>query len=98
MIDAEHIRKLAKLAKIRLSAEEVAEYAPQLAAVLGHVHSLEQAELSAVPERVSVPDGATPRREDTPGSGPGSDATSDLVSLSPGHMNGYFEVPQVVPQ
>jgi aspartyl-tRNA(Asn)/glutamyl-tRNA(Gln) amidotransferase subunit C len=98
MIDSEGIRKLAKLARIRVSPEEAAEFVPQLAAVLGHVHSLEKANAVASPGPASGVHGATPLREDEPAAAAPVDATSDLVSLSPGHMNGYFEVPQVVPQ
>ncbi len=98
MIDSEGIKKLAKLSRIRVSPEEAAEFLPQLAAVIGHVHSLEKADASASPGAGYGLQGATPLRGDEPAVLTPVEATSEIVSLSPGHMNGYFEVPQVVPQ
>jgi len=88
------LAKIARLAHLELTAQELAEFAGQLESVLGHVRSLEAVDTSSVNRLASG--AATPLREDD-----GSEATqvqtsTDLVTLSQGNVGHSFEVPQVV--
>jgi aspartyl-tRNA(Asn)/glutamyl-tRNA(Gln) amidotransferase subunit C len=91
------LQKVAKLARLRLSSDEANEFAPQIESILEHVKSIESVELSSV--RISkFQRSAGHLRKDQAGTEERVEASESLVELSPGSMNGYFEVPQVVSQ
>jgi len=91
------LQKVAKLARLRLSSDEAIEFAPQIESILEHVRSIQSLELSSV--RMAQPQSSAGHlRADQAGTEERVEASERLVELSPGSMNGYFEVPQVVSQ
>jgi len=48
-LSLEQVRRIADLARLRLSAEEEKTFAVQLSAILDHVRQLEELDVSAVP-------------------------------------------------
>jgi aspartyl-tRNA(Asn)/glutamyl-tRNA(Gln) amidotransferase subunit C len=97
------LKKIARLARLKLSESEEQEFRPQIEAILSHVQSLQLADavsgeaLSPARSEGALSTGM-PLREDEPGTGLQTEGGQALVELSPGQMNGYFEVPQVVSQ
>lgn len=91
------LQKVAKLARLRLSPDEAGEFAPQIHSILEHVKSIQSVVL---PEGVSSEATVVEShlREDVPSAEMRVVSADSLVEISPGSMNGYFEVPQVVSQ
>lgn len=91
------LEKVSKLARLRLSPEEFGEFAPQIQSILEHVKSIQSVVL---PEGILAESvvAESHLRQDAPCADVRVESAESLVELSPGYMNGYFEVPQVVAQ
>ncbi|MDQ6785659.1 MAG: Asp-tRNA(Asn)/Glu-tRNA(Gln) amidotransferase subunit GatC [Acidobacteriota bacterium] len=91
------IRKIAKLAHLEITDEEVALYTPQMASIVGYVEQLNELDTENV--EVSI-GGLTPEgeatattREDTPHESLGQ---SKALDQAPSAVAGYFQVPKVL--
>lgn len=66
MIDREQVLHVAKLARLRLSGEEVDRLAPELTAILEHVAKMDELELDGVEPTSHVVELQNVLREDVP--------------------------------
>jgi len=92
-IGPEEVRKIAHLARLRLSEEEVGRFAGQLTAILEYVEKLNELDTQGIEPLANVVPAQTPFREDA--------VTSDFppaqVTLNaPAAEQGMFRVPPVI--
>ncbi len=92
MITPEEIKKLAHLARIDVTEEEVAGYAKDFEAILGYVDQL---------NNVSVPDMDTAEiqaygaREDTNPHEPGT-YVKGMLADAPASQDGFYKMPKIL--
>jgi aspartyl-tRNA(Asn)/glutamyl-tRNA(Gln) amidotransferase subunit C len=91
------VRKIAKLAHLEITDEEVAIYTPQMKNIVGYIEQLN--ELNTENVEVSL-GGLTPQgeetlaiREDIPHS---SLTQKEALSQAPSAVSGHFQVPKVL--
>ncbi len=87
-LSAEEVRKIARLARLRLSAEEERTFAPQLAEILAYVEQLDAFETAEATEQGS--DGL--ERDDIVGE---SVERSRFLANAPRSWGSFLLVPQV---
>lgn len=95
MIDASKVKHIAKLARIRVTEEEVASYASELSSIMGLIEELNEVvdgESLAVASIVTHP---LPLREDVVTDGFMVDA---VLANAPTSSYGCFVVPKVIDQ
>ena len=92
-IDETTVRKVAHLARIALSEDEVAPLAGELSSILGWVEQLQEVDVDGVEPMTSVTPMALPMRADVVTDG-GKQA--DVLANAPDHREGFFAVPKVV--
>lgn len=94
-LSLEEVRRIAELARLRLSAEEERTFAVQLSAILDHVRALEELDVSDVePMTHALAAGEVPAlREDEvrPGLSP-----EEAVAAAPARVGTAFEVPRII--
>lgn len=92
-VDAATVKRIARLARIRIAEEEVAKYQDELNQILGFVEQLGEVDVSGVEPMTSVTPMALRRREDkiTDGGYP-----EKIVKNAPLSEDNFFEVPKVV--
>ncbi len=91
VVTVEVVRKVADLARLRLSDEDLPRWTEQLSRILSYID-----QLAAIPEAAfgpAKPGAATPVRPDDPVPGSGREA---LASNAPRLAHGYGVVPRVV--
>lgn len=93
MIDDNTTRKIARLARIAVSDEDVATFTTRLNGVLNWVEQLQAVDTSNVEPLASVLQTATPQREDVVNDGGYGDAVLKNAAES---KAGFFVVPKVV--
>jgi aspartyl-tRNA(Asn)/glutamyl-tRNA(Gln) amidotransferase subunit C len=89
----EDVERVAALARLAMSAEELSRMARELEAVLGYVAALERVDTRDVPPTAHVVPLATPLREDTPA--PPMDPALALAN-APESDGSSFVVPKVI--
>lgn len=90
------VRRIALLARLRLSDAQVAQYQAQLSAVLGHMDQLKAIDVSGV-EPMSHPGVGVNRLEDDRPRVPSDTlATEALLRIAPATMDGFVQVPKVI--
>ncbi len=87
------IRKVAKLARIRLSDEEVPHFQEEVSSIISWVEQLQEVNTDNVPEMASVENTPLPQREDEVTDG---NIQQDILSNSPDADYSCFVVPKVV--
>lgn len=92
-LTAENTRKIAKLARIRLSEDDVAHYTAELNGILGWVEQLQEVNTDGVEQMTSVADVTLPMREDKVTDGNIAEA---VLSNAPKAEYGCFAVPKVI--
>ncbi len=92
-ISPEEVAKIAKLARLKLSQDEIALYQGQMSRILDSMAKIRQLDTSNVPPTASVPWIEPSPREDAPA--PFADA-SDLVELAHEREGSYFKVRKVI--
>jgi aspartyl-tRNA(Asn)/glutamyl-tRNA(Gln) amidotransferase subunit C len=92
-VDAQTVRKIGRLARIRIEEDEVAGYQRELNAILGFVEQLQEVDVSGVEPMTSVTPMQLRRREDKVTDGGYPDK---IVANSPLSEDNFFEVPKVV--
>jgi aspartyl-tRNA(Asn)/glutamyl-tRNA(Gln) amidotransferase subunit C len=95
-LTAEQVRHVAKLARLRLSAEEVGHYAGQLSAILGYIAKLNELNVEGVEPMAHALDRANVFRDDVPPpEGLGMDVEVALAN-APQRDGRFFQVPKVL--
>ena len=93
MTTIEEVKKIAYLARLRLTTEEEERYAGQLSAILDYAQRLQEVDTSHIPPTASVLPLKAPLREDiarpcTP--------REDILLNAPSEEEGMFRVPPVL--
>jgi len=92
-VDAATVKRIGRLARIRIEEDEVAGYQHELNAILGFVEQLSEVDVSGVEPMTSVAPMALRRRDDIVTDG-GYD--EKIVSNAPLTEDNFFMVPKVV--
>jgi aspartyl-tRNA(Asn)/glutamyl-tRNA(Gln) amidotransferase subunit C len=92
-VDAATVKRIGRLARIRIEEDEVASYQKELNAILGFVEQLGELDVEGVEPMTSVTPMTLRRRDDvvTDGGYP-----EKIVSNSPLTEDNFFMVPKVV--
>ncbi len=93
MLDKENVIKVAKLAKLQLSEDEVEIFSKQLPNILKFIEKLEELETDNILPFYELIEKPSPMREDTPQSGLSQE---EALANAPEAENGFFVVPRVV--
>lgn len=92
-VDAATVKRIARLARIRIEEGEVARYQQELNAILGFVEQLGEVDVSGVEAMTSVTPMQLRRREDRITDGGYPDR---IVANAPLSEDNFFVVPKVV--
>ena len=96
-VDETLTQKVAHLARLKLSTEEVKTFTPQLSVVLGYIEKLQEVEVGTTPPLIHPFDFGTPMREDevVP---PQKDENGHpkVLAPAPDLVNDGFRVPSVL--
>ncbi len=93
-ITPEEVRRIARLANLRLSAEDTARYARDLEEILAYVDQLNELDTTGVEPMAQVlHEGNAPLRPDDPG---GSFNQTTALRCAPLSGAGHFKVPRVI--
>jgi len=94
-LDAQAVRHVAHLARLKITDAEVAMYAAQLSSILDHMAELNAVNTEGVAPTAHPHDGTNVLRDDhvVP-----SCTTDEALSNAPQHDGGFFRVPKVLDQ
>jgi aspartyl-tRNA(Asn)/glutamyl-tRNA(Gln) amidotransferase subunit C len=92
-IDAETVKRVARLARIRLSQEEAESFRGELNGILGFVEQLNEVDVAGVEPMTSVLPMTMKKRPDGVAEG---GIAGDIVANAPAVHGTYFAVPKVV--
>ena len=92
-ITPDEVRRVAALARIAFTDEELAPFAAQLSAILDYVHQLDALDLDGVEPTAHVHDAVNAFREDAVRPSPGQDA---VLANAPDREDGCFRVQKVI--
>lgn len=92
-IDTDTVRKVARLARIRIADEELEPLAAELNAILGWVEQLQELDVAAVEPMTSVTPMPLKRRPDVVTDG---NCRDEILANAPETRDGFFVVPKVV--
>ncbi|MBX3380173.1 MAG: Asp-tRNA(Asn)/Glu-tRNA(Gln) amidotransferase subunit GatC [Phycisphaeraceae bacterium] len=92
-LSPDYVRRIAKLSRLSLTDEQVAQYGARMSAVLGYMNRLRELNLEGVEPMANV--GGTTNRfdEDVPGPTLSNDA---LMKIAPDTMPPFVKVPKVL--
>lgn len=92
-VDAATVKRIARLARIRIEEEEVGSYQTELNAILGFVEQLQEVDVQGVEAMTSVTPMTLRRRDDLITDG---GYAEKIVSNAPLSEDNFFMVPKVV--
>lgn len=92
-LDADEVRKVAKLGRLKLKDEDVTRYATQLTAILGYVAQLKSVDVTGVEPMAHPLPLKNVLREDVAKPGLSTDA---VLANAPEKDGPYFAVPKVL--
>lgn len=92
-VDADTVRRIGRLARIRVTEDEIAAYEGELNAILGFVEQLGEVDVEGVEPMTSVTPMQLRRREDKVTDGGYADR---IVANAPISEDNFFMVPKVV--
>ncbi len=92
-LDKESVKKVASLARIRMSDEELERMMPQLSKIIGFVEQLAEVNTDNVEPLANVVDITPELRKDVVNDG---DCADKILKNAPEETQGYFVVPKVV--
>jgi len=92
-LDKATVARIATLARIRLSDDELEPLAVELSSILGFVEQLDEVNTEGIAPMSSVAAMALPMRDDTVTDGGDRDA---ILGNAPASARGFFTVPKVV--
>ena len=90
-INEKEVRRIADLAHLHLTADEVARMQVEMTGILDYIDQLSRVDVSAVPDVSQT--GATPMRDDVERPSVAQDA---VAGNAPSFENGFFVVPRVI--
>ena len=92
-VDAQTVKRIGRLARIRIEENEVERYKGELNAILGFIEQLDEVDVAGVVPMTSVTPMALRRREDkvTDGGYP-----EQIVANAPLSEDSFFMVPKVI--
>jgi len=92
-VDAATVKRIGRLARIRIEEDEVASYQSELNAILGFVEQLGEVDVEGVEAMTSVTPMALRRRDDVISDG---GYAEQIVGNAPLTEDNFFMVPKVV--
>jgi aspartyl-tRNA(Asn)/glutamyl-tRNA(Gln) amidotransferase subunit C len=92
-VDAATVKRIGRLARIRIEESEVASYQSELNAILGFVEQLGEVDVTGVVPMTSVTPMVLRRRDDVVSDG---DYPEKIVANAPLSEDNFFMVPKVV--
>ncbi len=92
-VDADTVRKVAKLARIAVEDHEVEPFAQELSGILNWVEQLQEVDVTGIEPMTSAVPMRLKRREDVVTDGNRRD---DILINAPDAREGFFAVPKVV--
>ena len=92
-VDAATVKKIGRLARIRIEESEVGKYQDELNAILGFVEQLGEVDVSGVEPMTSVTPMVLRRRDDKITDG---GYAAEIVANAPLSEDNFFMVPKVV--
>lgn len=92
-LDTKTVKKVASLARIRMSDEELERMAPQLSKIMGFVEQLAEVNTDNVEPLASVVDITLPLREDKVTDG---DYCEKILKNAPEQTQGFFVVKKII--
>jgi aspartyl-tRNA(Asn)/glutamyl-tRNA(Gln) amidotransferase subunit C len=92
-VDADTVRKVARLARIAVEDHEVEPLANELSGILDWVEQLQEVDVEGVEPMTSAVPMRLKRREDVITDG---DRRDDILANAPNAREGFFAVPKVV--
>jgi aspartyl-tRNA(Asn)/glutamyl-tRNA(Gln) amidotransferase subunit C len=92
-LSADYVRKIARLSRLAITDQEVADYQVKLSAVVGYFERLRKLDLSGVEPMANVADQANRLDEDVPGP---TLPTEVLMEMAPAVMPPFVKVPKVL--
>lgn len=92
-VDADTVKRIGRLARIRIEENEVAGYQNELNAILGFVEQLSEVDVEGVEPMTSVTPMTLRRRDDVVTDG---GYAEEIVSNAPLAEDNFFLVPKVV--
>ena len=92
-VDAATVKKIGRLARIRIEDSEVGKYQGELNAILGFVEQLDEVDVSGVEPMTSVTPMTLRRRDDKITDG---GYAAEIVANAPLSEDNFFMVPKVV--
>ncbi|HVZ38258.1 MAG TPA: Asp-tRNA(Asn)/Glu-tRNA(Gln) amidotransferase subunit GatC [Candidatus Kapabacteria bacterium] len=90
---SEQIEYIAKLARLRFSAEELAGFTAQFNQILAYVEQLNRADTNGIEPMESLLDAGSTLREDEPGP---MLSAAEALRNAPRKTEGFFSVPKVL--
>jgi aspartyl-tRNA(Asn)/glutamyl-tRNA(Gln) amidotransferase subunit C len=93
-IDTKEVREIARLARLRLTEDEVARMARELDAILTHIEELRQLDTGAIEPMTHAVPFDCPMRDDRVGE---MLPVDEALRNAPRRDGSFFEVPRVVP-
>ena len=92
-VDRDTVAKIAKLARIRIEAEQMEPLAAELSNILGWIEQLNELDTDGVAPMTSVVEVEAPLRKDAVTDG---DCRDRVLANAPEAADGFFLVPKVV--
>ncbi len=92
-VDPATVKRVAHLARIRVTEEEIESFGGELNAILGFVAQLDEVDIEGVEPMTSVIPMAMKKRQDVVTDG---GKAGDIVANAPATEEGFFLVPKVV--
>ncbi len=92
-VDAATVRHIARLARIAVSDEEVAAFAPELSNILGWIEQLGEVDVAGVEPMTAVIPNTLRLRDDIVTDGNRRD---EILANAPLAEHGFFAVPKVI--
>lgn len=92
-LDKESVKKVASLARIRMSDEELERMVPQLSKIIGFVEQLAEVNTDNVEPLANVVDITPELRKDSVNDG---NCADKVLENAPEDTQGYFVVPKVI--
>jgi len=91
-VGPDDVRRIAVLARLRLSEDRIVELAAQLDGILAHMAVLRSAPTASLGSGASDPEDGMPLRDDT---GPPIPLAAPIVDVAPVMRDGFFLVPRL---
>ena len=97
-VDKENVAKIASLARIKMSDDELERMVPELNQILGWVDQLSEVDTSNVEPMTAVIPNTLRLRADEVNADPktGGDRRDDVLANAPAAEHGFFGVPKVI--